>query len=79
MIPERGTNRSKGPSVGHGCPNMRQEKIMALGRAETAERGSRDTESEVIAKVFRSRTELRLTNEEKSYDEYTNRILSEGR
>jgi len=32
---------------------------MAFGRAE---RGSRDRGSDVIAKVFRSRTELRLKN-----------------
>ena len=37
-IPEWRTNRSKGPGVGHGCPNTRHEKIMALGRAERAER-----------------------------------------
>ena len=37
---------------------------MALGRAEMAERGRRDRRSDVISKVFRSRTELRLKNEE---------------
>jgi len=26
--------------IGQGCPNTRHEKIMALGRAERAERGS---------------------------------------
>ena len=62
MIPEWRTNRSKGPSVGHGCPNIRHEKIIALGKAETAERGSRDRGLYVSAKVFRSRTELRLKN-----------------
>src|SRR6218665_215018 len=40
---------------------------MALGRAETAERGSRDRSSNLIAKVFRSRTELRLKNVEKDF------------
>jgi len=45
---------------------MRHEKIMALGRAEMAERGSRDKGSNVIAKIFRSRTELRLTNKERT-------------
>jgi len=39
---------------------------MALGRAEMVERGSRDRGANVIAKVFRSRTELRLKNEEKN-------------
>ena len=39
--------------MGHGCPNTRHEKIMALGRVETAERGRRDRGSDVIAKVFR--------------------------
>ena len=33
----------------HGCPNMRHEKITALGRAEMADRGSRDRGSDVIA------------------------------
>jgi len=33
-----------------------------------AERGSRDRGSDVIAKVFRSRTELRLKNEEKNFE-----------
>ena len=42
VIQERKINRSKGPSVGRDCPNMRHEKIMALGRDETAERESRD-------------------------------------
>ena len=41
---------------------------MALGRSETAERGSGDRGSDVIAKVFRSRTELRLKNEENSFE-----------
>ncbi len=41
---------------------------MAMGRAERAERGSRDRGSDVIAKVFRSRTELRLKNEEKNFE-----------
>ena len=36
------TNRSKRHNVGRGCPNTRHEKIMALGRAETTERASRD-------------------------------------
>jgi len=36
--------------VGHGYPNMRHEKIMALGRAEGTERGSRDGGSGVTAK-----------------------------
>jgi len=35
VIPEWRTNREKCPSVGHGCPTTRHEKIMALGRAET--------------------------------------------
>jgi len=65
-----GTNRSKGPGVGHGCPNTRHEKIMALDKAETAERGSKDTYrgSELSAKVFRCTTELRLKNEEKNFE-----------
>jgi len=43
---------------------------MALGRAETAERESRDRGSDVIAQVFtcRSRTKLRLKNEEKNFE-----------
>jgi len=45
--------------VGHGCPNTRNEKIMALGRAEAAEKGSRDKRSDVIVKVFNGTTELR--------------------
>jgi len=53
--------------VGHGCPNTRHEE-MALGRAETVERGSRDRVSDVIAKVFRSRADLRLKNEEKNFE-----------
>ena len=36
--PELRTNKSYGPSVGHGCPNTRHEKIMALGRAERGQR-----------------------------------------
>jgi len=54
--------------VGHGCPNTRHEKIMALGRAEMAERGGRDRESDVIATVFKSRTELRLKKGEKNFE-----------
>ena len=56
--------------MGHGCPNTRHEKSMALGRAETAERGSRDRRSDVITKVFRSRTALGLKNEEKNFELY---------
>jgi len=41
---------------------------MVMRRAETAERGSRDRGSDLIAKVFRSRTELRLKNEEKNFE-----------
>ena len=52
----------------HGCPNTKHEKIMALGRADTAERRSRDRGSDVIAEVFRNRTELRLKNQEKNYE-----------
>jgi len=37
--------------VGHGCPNTRHEKIMASGRAETAEGRSRYRVSDVIANV----------------------------
>ena len=47
-------------SVGYGCANTKHEKIMALRGAVTAERGSRDRRSDVIAKVFRSRAVLRL-------------------
>ena len=65
MIPELRTNRSKGPSVGHGRPSTRHEKIMPLGLAE---RGSRNRRSDLIAKVFRSRTELRLKNKEKNFE-----------
>ncbi len=56
--------------MGHGCPNTRHEKIMALGRAETAERGSRDRGSDVITKVFTCRctTKLRLKNEKKNFE-----------
>jgi len=54
--------------VGHGCPNTTHEKIMALGRAEMAERGRRDRGSDVIAKVVRSKTELRLKNDEKNFE-----------
>jgi len=54
--------------VGHGCHNTRREKIMELERAETAERGSRDWGSDLITKIFRSRTELRLKNEEKNFE-----------
>ena len=43
------------------------KRSMVLGRAETAERGSRYRGSYVIAKVFGSRTELRLENEEKNF------------
>jgi len=46
--------------VGYGCPNTRNEKIMALGKAETAEKGSRDKRSDVIITVFNGTTELRL-------------------
>jgi len=41
---------------------------MALGREEMVERGNRDRESDVIAKVFRSRTELRLKNKENNFE-----------
>jgi len=41
---------------------------MALGRAETVERRSRDRGSVVIAKIFRSRIGLRLQDEEKIGD-----------
>jgi len=41
---------------------------MVLGREETAERASRDRGSNMIAKIFRSRTELRLKNEEKNFE-----------
>src|SRR6218665_1558223 len=41
---------------------------MALGRAEKAGRGRRDRRSDVISKVFRSRTELRLKNEENNFE-----------
>jgi len=51
VIPDRRTYRSKGPSVGHGCPNTMHERIMALGREDTAERGSRDRGSDLIANV----------------------------
>jgi len=51
VIPERRNYRSKGPSVGHGCPNTMHERTMALVRDETAERGSRDRGSDLIAKV----------------------------
>jgi len=46
--------------VGHGYPDTRHEKIMALGRAERVERG--------IRKAFRSRTELRLRCEERNFE-----------
>jgi len=53
--------------VGHGCPNTRNhppnEKTMALGKAEMAEKGSRDKRSDVIVKVFNGTTELRLKRE----------------
>jgi len=62
VIPEWRTSRSNGPSEGHVSPNTRHENIMALGRAETSEIGSRDRGSDVIAKVFMSRTTLILTN-----------------
>ena len=54
--------------MARGCHNTKHEKIMALGKAETAERGSRDRGSDVIAKVFRNRTELRLKNKEKNFE-----------
>ena len=41
---------------------------MALGRAETDESLIRDRGSDLIGKEFRSRTELRLTNEEKNFE-----------
>jgi len=41
---------------------------MTLGRVETAERRSRDRGSDVIANLFRSRTELRLKNEDKNFE-----------
>src|SRR6218665_1126992 len=41
---------------------------MALGRAETAERGRRDRGSDVIAKVFKSRTKLRLKNQKRNFE-----------
>jgi len=43
VIPERLTSRSKGPSVGHSCPNTRHEKIMALWK----ERRRRREEEEI--------------------------------
>jgi len=54
--------------VGHGCPSTSHEKIMALGRADRTEEGSRNRGSDVIAKVFRSRTKLRLKKEEKNFE-----------
>ena len=39
-----------------------------MGRAETAERGSRDRGSDVITEVFRSRPELSLKSEEKNFE-----------
>jgi len=62
-ILEGRTNRCKGPGLGHGLPSMRKKKIIAMGRAERTERGNRD----VITKVFRRRTELRLNNQEKNF------------
>ena len=46
----------------------RHRNITALGRAEKAERRSRDKGSDVIAKVFRNRKELRLKNQEKNLE-----------
>ena len=51
--------------MGHSCPNTRHEKIMALRRAQ---RGSRDRGLDLIAKVFRSTTKLKLKNEEKNFE-----------
>jgi len=33
VIPERRTNRCKGPGVSHSCPHTRKKKIMAMKRA----------------------------------------------
>ena len=56
--------------MGHGCPSIRHEKIMALGRVETEERGSRYRGSDVITKVFTCRctTKLGLKEEKKNYE-----------
>ena len=62
------TNRSKGPSVAHCCPNTRHDKSIALGRADSAEIGSRVRGSDVIAHIFKSRTNLRPKNEEKNIE-----------
>jgi len=59
-VPKGRTNRCKGPGLSHGFPDTRKKKIMAMRRFERAERGRR--ESDVITKVFRSRTESRLEN-----------------
>ena len=55
--------------MSHGYPDTRNKKIMAMRRLERAERRRRREEverggSDVITKVFRSRTELRLENKE---------------
>src|SRR6218665_376632 len=51
------------------CPNTRHEEIMALGRVETAERRREIYRwSDVIANLFRSRTELKLKNEDKNFE-----------
>ena len=38
--------------MSHSCPNTRNKKIRALGRAESAERGSRDRGSDMIGNYF---------------------------
>ena len=59
-ISGRRTNKCKGPALSHGYPDTRKKTIMAVRRLERAARGRK--ESDVITKVFRSRTELRLEN-----------------
>ena len=48
--------------MSHGYPDTKKNKIMAMRRQERAKRGRR--ESDVITKVFRSRTGLGLENKE---------------
>jgi len=58
-------------SLVHGCCNTRHERIMALRRAEMADREEAEIGGRLYSQrynVFRSRTELRLKNEERNFE-----------
>lgn len=58
----------QGPGLNHICPHPMNIDIMPFRATERAERGYRERERErwtdVITKIFRRRTELRLENNE---------------